>query len=287
MGFNWARLLSNHGIQVLTCDQERSEVTRQRAINAGVKSVASLTELILKSDLIVSLVVPAAAKQVASDLARSLADIEKPGLVFLDANAISPLTAQAINKMLAPHSITFIDGCIIGSSRKLDQNTVIYVSGPEAEQINQLIPFDFSIRTLGSEIGLASAFKIIYAGLTKGLQGLLTELLVAAKYMDIINPLIECYDERFPGLMKKIGANITALPVHAGRRAEEMAELDRTFRHYGLKTQMAPAAQKVLETIAAMNLGQATENGTIKGTLSETLELFFEKGLLRIKADTP
>jgi hypothetical protein len=60
-----------------------------------------------------------------------------------------------------------------------------------------------------------------------------------------------------------------------------MEELDRTFRHYGLKTEMAPAARKVLQTIAALNIGQASEDGNRKGTLLETLELFFDKGLLK------
>jgi len=282
MGFNWARLLISHGAEVITYDKQRSEVTRKRAINAGVRSVPSLPDLVLESDLIVSLVVPSATKQVASDLATTLSDIDKEGLLFLDANAISPMTVQELEKVLSPHAVRFIDGCIIGSSKKLAQNAAIYVSGPEAEQIKQLEQLGFfSVRTLGPHIGQASAFKILFAGLNKGLQGLMIELLIGAKNMDLLDQLIECYDERFPGLTKKVGRNIAALPVHAGRRAEEMDELERTFRHYGLKTDMAPATQNVLKTIATLNLGQATEDGTRQGTLLEALELFFDKGLLK------
>ena len=281
MGFNWARLLSSQGVEVLTYDKERSEVTRKRAVNAGVKSVPSFPELALESDLIVSLVVPSAAKQVASDISMALSGTDKKGLFFLDANAISPMVAREIEKEFSSHTVDFIDGCIIGSSKKLEQDTVIYVSGSESEQIMQLEQFGFSVRTLGVDIGQASAFKILYAGLTKGLQGLLTELLIGAKSAGLLDQLIECYNERFPGLIKKIGGSIAALPVHAGRRAEEMEELDRTFRHYGLKTEMAPAARKVLQTIAALNIGQASEDGNRKGTLLETLELFFDKGLLK------
>jgi hypothetical protein len=46
---------------------------------------------------------------------------------------------------------------------------------------------------------------------------------------------------------------------------------------------MAPAAQKVLRAIAALNLGQASASGTRQGDLAETLELFYEKGLLQQK----
>lgn len=45
---------------------------------------------------------------------------------------------------------------------------------------------------------------------------------------------------------------------------------------------MAPAAQKVLEAIAALNTGKASESGARPGGLEETLELFYEKGLLRL-----
>jgi len=281
MGFNWARLLISHGVEVLTYDKERSEVTRKRAVNAEVRSVHSLPQLLSESDLIVSLVVPTAALKVASDLAKSLSDRDKKDILFLDANAISPMTAQQIKKEFSSHKVNFIDGCIIGSSAKLTQGTVIYVSGSEAEQIKQLEKFGFSVRVLGPNIGQASAFKIIYAGLTKGLQGLMTELLVCAKNLELEDQLIECFNERFPDVTKAAGRNITALPVHAARRAEEMEELDRTFQHYGLKSEMAPAAQKVLESIAALNLGQASADGTRKGTLLETLKLFNDKGLLR------
>lgn len=73
------------------------------------------------------------------------------------------------------------------------------------------------------------------------------------------------------------------MPVHAGRRAEEMGELSRTFRHHGLKAVMVPASTKVLNSIAALNAGTASETGTREGDLLETLELFFQRGLLQGK----
>jgi len=281
MGFNWARLLISRGVEVLTYDKERSEITRERSVNAGVRSVPSVSALLSESDLVVSLVVPTAAKQVALDVVAGLSDSGKKDIFFLDANAISPMTALQIGKEFSSHKVNFIDGCIIGSSAKLTQGTLIYVSGPEAERIKALEQFGFSVRVLGDEIGQASAFKIIYAGLTKGLQSLMTELLVCAKNLELDNQLIEIFGERFPDVTKAAGRNIAALTVHAARRAEEMEELGRTFQHYGLKSEMAPAARKVLESIAALNLGQASTDGTRKGTLLETLKLFNDKGLLK------
>jgi 3-hydroxyisobutyrate dehydrogenase-like beta-hydroxyacid dehydrogenase len=281
MGFHWARLLTGKNIEVLTFDKNRSQVTRRRAVNAGVTSVPSMVELASASDLIVSLVVPTAARQVATELASALSEIEKKSLYFLDANAISPMTAKMIQNSLADLPVTFIDGCIIGSAAKLSQDTILYVSGPAAAKIELLRDYGFTVKTLGPEICQASAFKIIYAGLTKGLQGLLVELLMGAKSLNLLDQLIECYDDRFPGLVKKVGRGISALPVHAGRRAQEMDELQQTLQYCGLTSEMAPAVRKVLESIAALNLAKATEDGTRKGSLQETLALLGDNGLIR------
>ncbi len=283
MGYHWARLLGDHGVEVLTYLTGRSEVTRKRAENAGVRSVPSLARLTLEADLIVSLVVPSVAKRVASKVAKALAKVGRKDFLYLDANAISPMTARDIELGLSQAQAIFIDGSIIGSVAKLNRGTVVYVSGPQAEQIKGLEQFGFSVRLLGPDTGQASAFKIVYAGLTKGLQGLFVELLIGARRFGLLDEILRRYDESFPGLPGKVGRGIAALPVHAGRRAEEMGELSRTFRHQGLKAVMVPASTKVLNSIAALNAGTASETGTREGDLLETLELFFQRGLLQGK----
>ncbi|MEK7782758.1 MAG: DUF1932 domain-containing protein, partial [Candidatus Binatota bacterium] len=283
MGYHWARLLASHGVEVLTYTKGRSEVTRKRAENAGVRFVPSLARLVSESDLVVCVVVPSAAKRVAAKVAKALIKVERKNLLYLDANAISPMTAREIEQHLSPASADFVDGCIIGSAAKMGQGTVVYVSGPQAALIQALEQFGFSVRLLGPEIAQASAFKIVYAGLTKGLQGLFVELLIGARKFGLLDEILQQYEESFPGLPGKVGQSIAALPVHAGRRAEEMKELSQTFAHYGLKAVMAPATEKVLKSIAALEAGKASETGERKGNLLETTELFFQRGLLQKK----
>lgn len=283
MGYHWARLLASHGVEVLTYDKGRSEVTTRRAANAGVRTVPSLRRLLVESDLIVSLVVPLAAKRVAAKVAKALAKLDKKDLLYLDANAISPMTAGEIARLLSPTPAVFNDGCIIGSAAKLAQGTVIYLSGPQVDRLQILAEYGFSIRVLGQEIGQASAFKVVYAGLTKGLQGLFVELLVGARKLGLLSEIVHQYDESFPGLLSRIGPSIVGLKVHAGRRAEEMTELSQTFRHNGLRAVMAPATKKLLQGIAALDSAVASATGDREGSLLETLELFFQSGLLQEK----
>jgi 3-hydroxyisobutyrate dehydrogenase-like beta-hydroxyacid dehydrogenase len=281
MGFHWAKLLKSHGVEVLTYDKDRGEVSRKRAENAGVTSLPSMTALVREAELIVSIVVPFAAKRVAAKVAKAALKAGRQDLLFLDANAISPMTADDITKTLVPAGVKFVDGCIIGAAAKMGKGSIVYVSGPDAARLHDLESFNIPIKVLGPSTNQASAFKVVYAGLTKGLQGLFCELLMGARHFGLLDEIRAQYEASFPGLLDKVSSSVVALRIHAARRAEEMDELKRTFSHHGMKSFMAPAVQKVLEAIASLNPGQPSADGARSGDLMETLELFYEKGLLR------
>ena len=282
MGFHWAKLLKSHGVEVLTFDKDRAEVSRKRGENAGVKSVGSMAELVSNAELIVSIVVPSAATRVAAKVAEAVKTAGRKDLLFLDANAISPMTADEIAETLRHAGVNFVDGGIIGSAARIGKGTIVYVSGPAASRLQALEEFKIPIKVLGANTNQASAFKVVYAGLTKGLQGLFCELLMGARRFGLLDEIRAQYEESFPGLLDKVSGSIVGLQIHAGRRAEEMDELKRTFNHHGMDSFMAPAVQKVLEAIAALEAGKASASGAREGDLQETLELFYKKGLLQM-----
>lgn len=284
MGFHWAKLLKSYGVEVLTYDKDRGEVSRKRAENAGVKSVASMTELVKEVELIVSIVVPFAATKVAAKVAEAAADAGRNDLLYLDANAISPMTADDIANILKPTGVNFVDGCIIGGASRIGKGTIVYVSGPDAGRMRALEAFNIPVKVLGAKTNQASAFKVVYAGLTKGLQGLFCELLMGARRFGLLDEICAQYEESFPGLLDKVSGSIVGLRIHAGRRAEEMDELKRTFNTQGLNSFMAPAAQQVLQAIAALKCGEASASGVRQGDLADTLELFYTSGLLSLEA---
>jgi hypothetical protein len=107
MGFHWAKLLKGHGVEVLTYDKDRGEVSRKRGQNAGVVSLDSMTDLVDQADLIVSIVVPSAAIDVAKKVAEAVKTARRKDLIFLDANAISPMAAEEIGKNLEPAGVSF------------------------------------------------------------------------------------------------------------------------------------------------------------------------------------
>jgi hypothetical protein len=88
-------------------------------------------------------------------------------------------------------------------------------------------------------VAQASAFKVVYAGLTKGLQGLFVELLMGARGFGLLDEILKRYEESFPGLLDKVTSSIVGLRVNAARRAEWMDELKWTFNQHGMKNFMA------------------------------------------------
>jgi len=281
MGYHWARVLGDHGVKVLSSAQGRSAATCERARRIGVELVSSTEELVSRVDLIVSIVVPFAAKEVAEQVAQALAKCGRRGLIYMDANAVSPMTAEALGRAITEAEAIYVDGCIIGGASKLDQGTVVYVSGAQANRLSDLNYSGLRVKVLGAGATQASAFKILHAGLSKGFAGLFTELLVGANALGLLNETMEDYEKNYPGLLKKIGNSIASLPVHAKRRSEEMVELRETFAHFGINSLVVPSVETLLKAIAESNSRNPSTAAKRQETLVDAIKLFSDRGLLR------
>jgi hypothetical protein len=82
--------------------------------------------------------------------------------------------------------------------------------------------------------------------------------------------------------LDKVSSSIVGLSIHAGRRAEEMDELKRTFNHFGHEifygARGAKSARGDRRIAAPRRHPPAAQR---EGELFETLERFYEMGLLR------
>ena len=280
MGYHWARVLGTHGVKIISSADGRSAATCERARSIGVELVPSIEELVSRVDLIVSIVVPSAAKKVAEQVACALAKRGRRGTIYMDANAVSPMTAEALDRRIAEAEAVYVDGCIIGGASKIDQGTVVYVSGAQANRLIDLNNCGLRVKVLGSGATQASAFKILHAGLSKGLAGLFTELLVGANALGLLDETMKDYEESYPGLLQKVDSSIASLPVHAKRRSEEMIELRETFTHFGITPLVAPSVETLLQAIADSNSRAAPPGGKRQATLGDTIKLFADRGLL-------
>ncbi|MFI5267061.1 MAG: DUF1932 domain-containing protein [Chloroflexota bacterium] len=273
MGSNVGRILVEGGKRVLTCLEGRGPGSAERAEQAGFTCISDLAELVAQVELVVSVVPPAAAEPVARLVAQSLTVRGEPGfgdgksagrsaaessaralaqgrrLLYLDANSIGPETAERIAKCVTDAGADFVDGCIIGGARDLRGRSRFYLSGPSAQVVAEVLqPLNVSV--LGARPGQASAFKVLYAGVTKGLSAMGMELLAGAELLGVSDELLEKLRLDWPNVADFFARNLPGLPPRAKRRAQEMEELAETLEHLGIAAPVARGAQVGLEAVA-------------------------------------
>ena len=164
---------------VIWADAGRSDVTAKRAELADLIAVPDPAELARRSDVIVSICPPHAARAVAEEVAAAVAGAAVPP-VYVEANAVAPSTVTGIGELLGP--ATVVDGSVIGPPAWKQGTTVLWLAGEQAQAIADLFagtPFD--ARVLGPQLGAASALKACFAVQSKAIPAAWFALTAAAR----------------------------------------------------------------------------------------------------------
>ena len=223
-----ARLVEG-GCDVVTSLKDRSEASAARATRAGMRPVTDSE--IARAAIILSIVPPSDALALAGRLAPKLR-AASPKPLYIDCNAVSSATAKSVAELIAATGCPFADGGIIGGPPKAGYDgPSIYVSGipgSATDAVAQLARSGLRIRPLDGPVGAASALKMSYAAITKGLTGIASAAILAASrhgaadalYAELsasqkaILPAItrsvpDMFDKayRFVGEMEEIGAH--------------------------------------------------------------------------------
>jgi 3-hydroxyisobutyrate dehydrogenase-like beta-hydroxyacid dehydrogenase len=154
------------------------------ALAANIQDVGSLKQLVIASDVILSILVPAAAEEAAKQVATTISNVGK-SVLYVDCNAIAPQKVKSIAQIISSAGGEFVDASIIGPPPRVPNRTRIYASGKQAGELEQLRNYGLDVRVIGDEIGQASGLKMCYAALTKGLTAIGTELLIAAHRLNL------------------------------------------------------------------------------------------------------
>jgi len=254
MGHSIGGVLQANGLQVLTCLSERSSRTRDLAARSGFSDTANLEELVTRSDIVLCVLVPAeatiVAKSVASAVRATNADI-----LYVDCNAIAPGTVRGIAEIILSSGAKFADVGIIGPPPR-KPGTRFYASGPGAIELAALSAFGLDIRIIGDEAGQASGLKMCYGALTKGLQALGTELLVAARLMGLEEILRDEQKESIPDVLGWLERGIPSMPPRAYRWVGEMDEIASCFADLGLTPNMFTGAADIYRFVAETSIGK-------------------------------
>jgi len=248
MGAGVARCLRAKGVPVFTSLAGRSAASAQRAAAAGMQDADDRT--LAKADFVLSIVPPGEAVALARRLAPALAAAGRKA-IYVDCNAVSPPTAQAVADIIAPTGCGFIDAGIIGPPPKPGStSTKIYASGPLAPQLARLNDHGLTIRPLEGPLTAASALKMSYAGITKGLTALGAAMTLAATRGGSAEALKAELADSQPDLLSFFERMV---PPMYGKAYRWVAELDEIAGFVGKdrpESAMLAAAARLYEELA-------------------------------------
>jgi L-threonate 2-dehydrogenase len=223
MGAAVARRLTEHGVKVVTTLAGRGAASVARAGAAGMTDVP--LDRLAEAEIVLSILPPAHALPFAERMAPLLAATKhKP--VFVDCNAVSPETVRGISAVIAATGTPFIDAGIIGPAPKAGQRSPhFYASGDSAPRLQGLTQYGLDVRVLDGPIGTASALKMCYAGINKGVAAIAAAMILAASRAGVTGALYQEMSESLPGLLESLRRQIPDMLPKAYRWVAEMQEI--------------------------------------------------------------
>ncbi len=261
MGAGVAQCLTAAGVTVLTSLAGRSPASAKRAAAAGMRDADD--RALAEADFVLSILPPRDAVALAERLAPTLTAARRK-TIYVDCNAVSPQTAQAVANVIAPTGCGFIDAGIIGPPPKPGSTaTKLYVSGPRARDLAVLNDFGLIVRPLDGPLTAASALKMSYAGITKGLTALGATMMLAATRGGSAEALRAELADSQKGLLSYFER---AVPGMYGKAYRWVAELDEIAAFVGddrPESAMLSAAARLYENIAADVAGDNRETAVL------------------------
>jgi 3-hydroxyisobutyrate dehydrogenase-like beta-hydroxyacid dehydrogenase len=249
MGSAVARRLNEHGARVLTSLAGRSEATAQRAAAAGM--IAASDAEIARADVILSIVPPAEAVALAERLAVAVAD-NRTQPIIIDCNAVNVATIEKVAQIIAPSGARFVDAAIIGFPPKPgDNGPGFYVFGAHAPDTAVLRELGLDLRIVDGPVGAASALKMSYAGVVKGLTALGAAMALAATRAGAAGAMRDELAESQPQILARLAIALPDMIPKAHRWVAEMREIAGFLGPDDPANLMFEGAARLFEHIAA------------------------------------
>ncbi len=255
MGHTIGGMLHANGLEVFTHLGGRSERSRALAERAGIEDTASLADLVSRVDMLLCVLVPARAVEVARKVALEI-EATHASTLYVDCNAIAPSTVCEVGDIIQAAGGRVADVGIIGPPPRKSGTTRFYASGPGAAGFAELAAHGLDVRVMGDEIGQASGLKMCYGALTKGLQALGTELLIAARLMGFEETLRAEQRESIPDVLAWLERSLPPMPPKAYRWVGEMEEIAACFADLGLTPSVLQGAADMYRFIAETPIGK-------------------------------
>jgi putative dehydrogenase len=224
MGSGVGGWLAAHGVEVRTTLEGRSAASAERIARAGIRVVDDLAAIARSCAMVLSIVPPDQALAVAGNFAAAYAGgAESP--LYVDCNAVAPETVRNIAGVITAAGIRFVDAGIIGGPPGDGAGPRIYACGADVAEFERLTAYGLAVRPIDGPIGTASALKMCYGGLTKGITGVGAAMFACAERAGVGDALANEFTASQPALNTWLTRQIPTMYPKAYRWVGEMREI--------------------------------------------------------------
>jgi 3-hydroxyisobutyrate dehydrogenase-like beta-hydroxyacid dehydrogenase len=216
----------------------------------AVRAARSAADAVAGAELVISAVTAAADIEAAKSVAAGL----EAGAFFLDVNSASPGMKQASAKLIEAAGGRYVEAAVMTPIAPKRIGSAMLLGGPHgAAFIARAKPLGFAGEVFSEAIGPASATKMCRSVIIKGVEALVSESLLTARYYGVEQTVLASLSDLLPvGDWDKLARYLIGRSLeHGVRRAEEMREAARTVAEAGIAPLMSRATAERQDQAAA------------------------------------
>jgi 3-hydroxyisobutyrate dehydrogenase-like beta-hydroxyacid dehydrogenase len=263
------------GADLAVHDRVLLDAVRGPAVRAAITAIGATPVDDLAAfadrDVVLSLVTPATAVPAATGFAPHAAD----GVLYIDLNSTAPGDKHEVAKVLSGTRV--VDGVMTGGGITLDRDRIpISLAGPDAAEAAELLTAaGLNAAVVGSDVGAAAALKMLRSVVVKGMEGLWVEALLAARELDVVEPLLAMIEETLDRYSTRDFATmlVTTHVAHAGRRQVEVRMSRDTVAGTGVPPLLSSGLVARHELSARGLAAAGQEPGVVPPSLQEALDI--------------
>ncbi|MGB3625790.1 MAG: DUF1932 domain-containing protein [Henriciella sp.] len=251
----WTGPACAYDIKTLSAEQRDAKLADYERF--GVSGCETSGDAVAEARSVLSLVTADQSLKAAECAARHL----QTGGWFFDMNSVAPARKVAAAEAIEAAGARYADVAIMAPVMPASLKVPLLVSGPHAVgAADQLRVFGFkNVRTVGDKIGEASAIKMIRSVMTKGIEALTAECVLAASKAGVVEEVTSSLGGDWTA---RADYNLERMLVHGSRRAAEMEEVCATLEDLGVEPVMTRGTvfrQAELGTIGAGSVPDSFE----------------------------
>jgi 3-hydroxyisobutyrate dehydrogenase-like beta-hydroxyacid dehydrogenase len=229
----------------------------------GVRCASSAADAVRDAAIVISAVTAASSIEAALSIKPHLA-----GRPFvLDINSVSPARKQETARLLGD-AARYIDVAVIAPIHPARHQTPMLLAGADADAVvPALAALGMRVSVAGTQIGAASAIKMVRSVMIKGIEALTLECFLAAARAGVVDEVAASLKNNYPGLdwAKVVPYNLERMASHGERRAAEMEEVAGTLRELGVEPLMTAATVKRQREMGKIGAQQSVRRALEKG----------------------